>query len=90
MQQYAVKGNREIPINNEAEKDALVKQGYDIVDEKGNLIVAGRGKTVSYEQYSALKAENEALKEDFAKLQTENDTLKNEIAALKDKNKKAK
>lgn len=76
MQYYAVKGNREIPINNEAEKDALVKQGYDIVDENGNLIVAGRGKTVSYEQYSAVQAENEALKK--------------ENAALKDKLKKAK
>lgn len=76
MQQYAVKGNREIPINNEAEKDALVKQGYDIVDENGNLIVAGRGKTVSYEQFSAVQAENEALKK--------------ENAALKDKIKKAK
>lgn len=76
MQYYAVKGNREIPINNEAEKDALVKQGYDIVDENGNLIVAGRGKTVSYEQYSAVQAENEALKK--------------ENAALKDKIKKAK
>lgn len=76
MQQYAVKGNREIPINNEAEKDALVKQGYDIVDENGNLIVAGRGKTVSYEQFSTVQAENEALKK--------------EIAALKEKLKKAK
>ena len=76
MQYYAVKGNREIPINNEAEKDALVKQGYDIVDENGNLIVAGRGKTVSYEQFSDVQAENEALKK--------------ENAALKDKIKKAK
>ena len=83
MQQYAVKGNREIPINNEAEKDALVKQGYDIVDENANLIVAGRGKTVSYEQYSAVQAENEALKK-------ENEGLKKENAALKDKIKKAK
>lgn len=76
MQQYAVKGNREIPINNEAEKDALVKQGYDIVDENGNLLIAGRGKTVPYEQFSAVHAENEALKK--------------ENAALKDKIKKAK
>lgn len=76
MQQYAVKGNREIPINNEAEKDALGKQGYDIVDENGNLLIAGRGKTVSYEQFSAVQAENEALKK--------------ENAALKDKIKKAK
>ena len=76
MQQYAVKGNREIPINNEAEKDALVKRGYDIVDENGNLLIAGRGKTVPYEQFSAVQAENEALKK--------------EIAALKDKDKKAK
>lgn len=69
MQFYAVKGNREIAINNDSEKEALIKQGYDIVDENGNLIVPGRGKTVPYEQFSALQAENEALKKEIAKLE---------------------
>lgn len=71
MQNYAVKGNREIPINNDSEKEALVKQGYDIVDEKGNLIIAGRGKTVSYEQYAAVKKENDGMKKEIDKLKAE-------------------
>ncbi len=71
MQNYAVKGNREIPINNDSEKEALVKQGYDIVDEKGNLIIAGRGKTVSYEQYAAVKKENEGMQKEIDKLKAE-------------------
>lgn len=68
MQYYAVKDNREIPVIDDTEKDALVRQGYDIVDKNGNLIIPGRGKTVPYEQFTALQAENEALKKELAEL----------------------
>lgn len=81
MQKYAVKGNREIAITNEAEENALVKQGYDILDGNGKLLTAGRGKTVPYEQFEAVKTENDTLK-------AENDTLKAENDKLKAKNKK--
>ena len=36
MQEYAVKGNREIAVGTETERAKLIKQGYDIVDENGN------------------------------------------------------
>lgn len=65
---YAVKGNREYAVNNDTEKAAFIKNGFDIVDEKGKLIAAGRGKTVSYEAYEKLKAENKALKTELEKL----------------------
>lgn len=79
MQKYAVKGNREIAITNEADEKALVKQGYDIVDGKGNILTAGRGKTVPYEQYETVKAENDTLKADNDKLKAENDKLKKDL-----------
>lgn len=83
MQFYAVKANREIAINNESEKEILAKLGYDIVDKNGTLIIAGRGKTVPYEQFTDIQAENEALKK-------ENEALKNKNAELKAKIKETK
>ena len=79
MQKYAVKGNREIAVKNEVEEKSLVKEGYDIVDGKGNLLTAGRGKTVPYEQYEAVKVENDTLKADNDKLKAENDKLKKDL-----------
>lgn len=76
MQVYAVKGNREIAVTTETEKEQLIKQGFDIVDAKGNLLAAGNGKTVSYTQYEALRAENESLK-------AENEALRAELAKKK-------
>ncbi len=66
MQEYAVKGNREIAVGTETERAKLIKQGYDIVDENGKLLAAGHGKTVPYAQYEALLAENKKLKAELA------------------------
>lgn len=76
MQKYAVKGNREIAVANEADEKALVKQGYDIVDGEGKLLTAGRGKTVPYEKYEAVKTENDKLKAENKKLEKELKELK--------------
>lgn len=70
-QEYAVKGNREVPIANESEKEQLIKQGYDIVNAKGELLEAGRGKTVPYEQFKTLEEENKKLKTEIKKLKKE-------------------
>lgn len=83
MQKYAVKGNREIAVKNEVEEKALVKEGFDIVDGKGNLLTAGRGKTVPYEQYEAVKTENDTLKAENDKLKDENKKLEKELKDLK-------
>ena len=66
MQEYAVKGNREIALDNESDRARLIKQGYDIVDKNGKLIAAGHGKTVPYAKYEALLSENEKLKAKLA------------------------
>lgn len=83
MQKYAVKGNREIAITNEAEENALVKQGYDILDGNGKLLTAGRGKTVPYEQYEAVKTENDTLKAENDKLKAKNKEIEKELKELK-------
>lgn len=70
-QEYAVRGNREISIANESERDALIKQGYDIVNAKGALVSPGRGKTVTYEQFKTLEEENKKLKAEIKKLKKE-------------------
>ena len=83
MQKYAVKGNREIAITNEAEENALVKQGYDILDGDGKLLTAGRGKTVPYEQHESVKAENESFKTENKKLEAKIKKLEEELKELK-------
>lgn len=57
----AVKANREYTIT-EAEKDFYQKQGFDIINDNGNVIQYGAGKTVPYEQYKKVVDELEALK----------------------------
>ncbi len=76
MQNYAVKGNREIAVENDAQAKELVKQGYDIVDGSGKLLTAGRGKSVPYEQYEKLETENETLKGTIKELEKELKDLK--------------
>lgn len=76
MQKYAVKGNREIAVENDAQAKDLVKQGYDIVGGDGKLITAGRGKSVPYEQYEKVQTENETLKATIKELEKKLKELK--------------
>lgn len=62
----AVKGNKVYTID-ESQKSHYQDAGFDIVDDDGEIVAYGKGKTVSYDEYEALKAENEALKEKLAK-----------------------
>lgn len=57
----AVKANKEYTIA-EQEQKRYIADGYDIVDDKGNIIAYGRGKTVSYEKYRKVLDELNALK----------------------------
>ncbi len=74
----AVKGNKVYTIT-ETEKTFYVKQGFDITDDKGNIIENGAGKKVSFAEYAAVKAENEKLKKDLQALKTENEKLNKEL-----------
>ncbi|WP_195320761.1 hypothetical protein [[Clostridium] symbiosum] len=57
----AIKGNKEYSID-EKQKKFYQDAGFDIKDDNGNVIAYGRGKTVPYGDYAALKEENKALK----------------------------
>jgi hypothetical protein len=58
----ASKGNKEYLIDESQEK-SYQDRGFDIKDDDGNVVAYGRGKTVAYGDYAALKEELEELKE---------------------------
>lgn len=45
--------------------------GYDIYGDDGKVIAYGAGKTVAYEDYMALKKENEGLRARIAELESQ-------------------
>ena len=59
----AVKENKVYTLTNEHEAEYYRLKGFDILDDDGNILKYGAGKTVPYEKYAALLAENAALKE---------------------------
>lgn len=75
---YAVKANKEVPID-EKDEQSFLSNGYDIYeqkDEKISLKTASPTKKVSYEKYEELKKENKELKEALIKAEKENEKLK--------------
>ena len=70
----AVKGNKVYDINETAQK-SYQETGFDILDEDVQVIAYGRGKTVHFDEYMALKKEKE-------RLELENRELKEQLAAL--------
>lgn len=59
----AVKGNKEYLIK-ETEINFYQDAGYDIYDDNGEIVKYGRGKSVSYEDYEAVKAELKQMKKE--------------------------
>lgn len=81
----AIRKNKVYTIN-ETEKSYYIAQGYDILDDEGEIISYGAGKSVSYEEYRKVKdrldlleLENEKLKEENKKLKVENKELKKSL-----------
>ena len=66
----AVKGNKEYTIS-DTEKRIYIAQGYDIINDDGEIISYGAGKTVSYEKYVELEKENLELKKEIELLKSE-------------------
>lgn len=64
----ASKGNKVYTIS-EGEKSSFVAQGYDITNDKGEVVEYGKGKTVDYNKYMQLKKENEELKKSIELLE---------------------
>lgn len=71
----ASKGNKVYTID-EVQKKYYKEQGYDILDDEGNTIEYGSGKSVSYETYRELENQLNSLKEENKKLKAENKKLK--------------
>ncbi|EPB8178457.1 hypothetical protein ACRTAO_001118 [Clostridium perfringens] len=78
----AIKENKVYTIT-ESEQNFYKQQGYDIVNDEGEVIERGAGKSISYEEYLKLKDENYTLKQENEKLKEENKKLKAENKELK-------
>ncbi|EOU1577598.1 hypothetical protein [Clostridium perfringens] len=78
----AIKENKVYTIT-ESEQNFYKQQGYDIVNDEGEVIERGAGKSISYEEYIKLKDENYTLKQENEKLKEENKKLKAENKELK-------
>ena len=64
----AVKNNRVYTID-ETQRKSYTAQGFDIIGDDGNVLEHAAGKTVPYEKYSALVAENMQLKARIVELE---------------------
>ena len=85
----ASKGNKVYTID-EVQKKYYKEQGYDILDDEGNTIEYGAGKSVSYEKHKEVKDRLDVLEEENEKLKEENEKLKEENKKLKAENKELK
>ena len=63
----ALKENRQYTIN-DTDVQAFAKEGYDVYDDKGNIVAYGIGKTVPYEKYAKLMMQVESLQEEIIEL----------------------
>ena len=66
----AVKENKEYFID-ESQKGFYLTQGFDIYGDDGGLLEAAPGKTVSYDEYAALREKLEALEAELQKAQSQ-------------------
>ncbi len=80
----ATKGNREYTID-ESQKKHYQEAGFDILDDDGNVIVYGRGKTVPYDDHMKAVKEIERLQELCADLQVEKSELEKELSLKEEK-----
>lgn len=64
MRYYAIKANKVYPVN-ENTKEEFLRQGYNIIDEKGNLVESSEKTKVSYEKYEKVKKELEKANEEL-------------------------
>lgn len=60
-----IKGNKVYTID-ETSKRAYLSQGYDIIDDRGDIIEHSPVATVPYSEYAKVIAENEVLQSQLA------------------------
>lgn len=78
----AKKENKVYTITTEQDKQRYLKEGFDIYDDKGELLEHSPLKKIAYSKYAELEKENQ-------KLVTENEDLKARVADLETQLKKA-
>ena len=78
----ATKGNKEYTID-EVQKKFYQDSGFDILNDDGEVIAYGRGKTVPYEDHMQAVREVERLQKLCANLQEEKSDLQKELETLK-------
>ena len=61
----AIKGNKVYTVN-ETSKKSYLSQGYDIIDDSGDIIEQSPVSTVPYSEYAKVIAENEVLQSQLA------------------------
>lgn len=72
----AKKENKSYRITTEQEKQRYLKEGYDIYDEKGNLLEYSPTKKIAYSKYAELLEENKALR---ARIESETASAENDV-----------
>lgn len=78
----AVKENREYTIN-DTDVQSFANEGYDITDDKGNIIAYGKGKTVSYDTYMKVVEQTERLQDEIIELREQIKKLETKSATKK-------
>lgn len=71
----AVKGNKEYTID-ETQKKFYQDSGFDIIEDTGEVIAYGRGKTIPYEEHMDAVKEIDKLRKLVSDLRKENEELK--------------
>ena len=85
----ATKGNKEYTID-EVQKKFYQDSGFDILNDDGEVIAYGRGKTGPYDEHMQVVSEVERLQKLCANLQEEKSDLQKELETLKAEKKPAK
>lgn len=65
---YAKKGEKQKAITSLEEMKRYIAQGYDIFDDRGNIVKHNPANTIAYTEYQRLMAENDALRAELAEL----------------------
>lgn len=78
----AVKGNKEYTIDDVQQKGYL-DMGFDILDDAGEVVAYGRGKTVPYNEHMTAVKEIERLQKLCSDLQVEKSGLEKELEIVK-------
>lgn len=78
----AIKENKEYTIT-EADIKSFQAEGYDIIDDNGNLLAYGAGKSVSMSKYAEAVERAERYADEVIALKDELEKANDEIAELK-------